>query len=82
MPSSNRLEKNTRFMEFSANGKKNNLKIFPIAINHYFNWIATVKLLQFPTFISDFSALNKTYSTAFSKSTRESYSSHGTFRKC
>ena len=81
MPSSNRHEKNFRFMEFSANGKKNNSKIFPIGFNHYFNWIATVKLLQFLKFISDLSVLNKIYSNAFSKSTRGIYSFHGIFRK-
>ena len=32
MPSVNRHEKVTSFMEFSANGKKNNLKIFPLGL--------------------------------------------------
>ena len=47
---------------------------------HYFIYIATVKVLQFLTFISDHSVFNKFYLNTF-KSKRESYSFHGFFRK-
>ena len=82
MPSLNRHEKVSRFMEFSANGKKSienffTHKLFVIVLNCN----ATVKLLQFLTFISDPSVLNELYSNYLLKSTRECYSFHVIFRK-
>ena len=80
MPSLNRHNKVTGFMEFSANGKKTRnpfIKFFRL----YFNCIATVKLLQFLTFISDPSVPNKFNSNDFFESKRERYSFHGIFRK-
>ena len=56
---------------------KPSLQVF----RHYIICVAAVKLIQFLTFISDHSVFNNFYSSAFFKSTRESYWFHGNFRK-
>ena len=51
----------------------NSSKLFPTIFCHFFICIATVKVLQFLTFVSDQSVFNKFYSNAFFKSIQESY---------
>ena len=51
MPSLNWYRKDTLLIEISVKGKKQLKKIFPTSLCHYFNCIATVKLLQILKFI-------------------------------
>ena len=81
MPSLKWYQKVILFMELSVNGKKLLKKIILQVFRHYFNCKATIKLLQFLTFISDHSVFNNIYPNAFFKSTREKHSFHGIFRK-
>ena len=81
MPFLYRYQKTTFSKEISVNGKKNE-KQFLKFFRHYFFCIATFKLLQFLTIISDISVFNDNYSNALFRLTREIYFCHGIFRKC
>ena len=66
-------------MEFSVNGKKENQTYSLQVLRHHCIWIATVKILQFLTFISNHCVFNKFYSNTFFKLMREKLRF---FRKC